>query len=303
MKTVRAGTKRTPPPTPTRPPVIPPARQIRTAASSFTPVSSSRPSRQDQLHRDRDQEQGEEIGDSALGDPLLDRGAEDDADGGGDREQQAGGDVDVAVDAALGESAEEADDHDRGEAGAGGEALAVAEPEDQQRHDHGAAADSEEAAEDSGDGADRRQLEERAVGALAGGHHAILRAVPPDSETPAARGDGDWAAALAPLREAPERAAILTDVDGTLAPIVERAEQAAVPAAAREVLAALSERYALVGCISGRRAEDARRLVGLDSLAYAGNHGLELLMPGERSPRPDASVAGREREAAEFLAG
>jgi trehalose 6-phosphate phosphatase len=126
--------------------------------------------------------------------------------------------------------------------------------------------------------------------------------VPADSETPGARGGADWAAALAPLREEPERAAILTDVDGTLAPIVERAEDAAVPAAAREVLAVLSERYALVGCISGRRAEDARRLVGLDSLAYAGNHGLELLMPGEEAPHPDPSLAGREGEAAAFLA-
>jgi trehalose-phosphatase len=126
--------------------------------------------------------------------------------------------------------------------------------------------------------------------------------VPADSETPGARGGADWAAALAPLRQAPERAAILTDVDGTLAPIVERAEEAAVPAAAREVLAALSERYALVGCISGRRAEDARRLVGLGSLAYAGNHGLELLMPAEEAAQADPSVAGRETEAAEFLA-
>jgi trehalose 6-phosphate phosphatase len=126
--------------------------------------------------------------------------------------------------------------------------------------------------------------------------------VPPDPETPVARGGADWAAALAPLREAPENAAILTDVDGTLAPIVERAQDAAVPAAAREALAALSERYALVGCISGRRAEDARRLIGLDSLAYAGNHGLELLMPGEETPQPDPSVAGREHEASEFLA-
>jgi trehalose 6-phosphate phosphatase len=125
--------------------------------------------------------------------------------------------------------------------------------------------------------------------------------VPPDSETPG-RAGGDWTAALAPLREEPGRTAILTDVDGTLAPIVERAEAAAVPAPAREVLAALSERYALVGCISGRQAQDARRLVGLDSLAYAGNHGLELLLPGEEAPRPDPSVAGREREAAEFLA-
>jgi trehalose 6-phosphate phosphatase len=122
--------------------------------------------------------------------------------------------------------------------------------------------------------------------------------VPHDPES----GGGDWAARLEPLRREPERAAILTDVDGTLAPIVERAEDAAVPAAAREALAALSERYALVGCISGRRAEEARRLVGLDSLAYAGNHGLELLLPGEEAVQPDPSVAGRETEAAEFLA-
>ncbi|HEV2791477.1 MAG TPA: trehalose-phosphatase [Solirubrobacterales bacterium] len=115
-------------------------------------------------------------------------------------------------------------------------------------------------------------------------------------------GGGDWAARLEPLRSEPGRTAVLTDVDGTLAPIVERAEDAAVPAAAREALAALSERYALVGCISGRRAEEARRLVGLDSLAYAGNHGLELLMPGEDSPRPDPSIEGRESEAADFLA-
>jgi trehalose 6-phosphate phosphatase len=107
---------------------------------------------------------------------------------------------------------------------------------------------------------------------------------------------------LGPLREEPQRAAILTDVDGTLAPIVERAEEAAVPAAARELLAALSERYGLVGCVSGRQAEEARRLVGLDQLAYAGNHGLELLMPGESAPQPDPSLDGREHEAAEFVA-
>jgi trehalose 6-phosphate phosphatase len=115
-------------------------------------------------------------------------------------------------------------------------------------------------------------------------------------------GGGDWAARLEPLRREPERAAVLTDVDGTLAPIVERAEDAAVPPAAREALAALSERYGLVGCISGRQAKEARRLVGLDSLAYVGNHGLELLLPGEDAPRADPSMAGHEEQAAEFLA-
>jgi trehalose 6-phosphate phosphatase len=118
-----------------------------------------------------------------------------------------------------------------------------------------------------------------------------------DSQTtPAA-----WRALLEPLRAEPARAAILTDVDGTLAPIVERAEEAAVPAEAREVMAALAARYGLVGAVSGRRAADARRLVGLDELAYAGNHGLELLLPGEAEPSPDPSLHGREGDAAAFI--
>ncbi|HEU4906930.1 MAG TPA: trehalose-phosphatase [Solirubrobacterales bacterium] len=107
---------------------------------------------------------------------------------------------------------------------------------------------------------------------------------------------------LARLREDPARAAIFTDVDGTLAPIVPRPEEAAVPARASELLARLSERYGMVGCISGRQAGEARRLVGVDGIAYAGNHGLELLLPGEETPRFDPALQGREGDAAGFLA-
>jgi trehalose 6-phosphate phosphatase len=114
---------------------------------------------------------------------------------------------------------------------------------------------------------------------------------------------GNASALLEPLRRDPAKAAVLTDIDGTLAPIVERAEDAAVPEAARTALAALSRRFRLVACISGRQALDARRLVGLDDLAYAGNHGLELLLPGDPEPRPDPSVDGRDGEAAKFLEG
>jgi trehalose 6-phosphate phosphatase len=103
------------------------------------------------------------------------------------------------------------------------------------------------------------------------------------------------------LRADPARTAIFTDIDGTLAPIVERPEQAAVPARATELLTALAARFGLVGCISGRRAREARELVGVEGVAYAGNHGFELLLPGETEPRLDPAVRGRERQATEFV--
>jgi trehalose 6-phosphate phosphatase len=81
---------------------------------------------------------------------------------------------------------------------------------------------------------------------------------------------------LARLAEAPDRAAVLLDVDGVLAPIVERPEDARVPDETRGILAALASHYALVACISGRMTDDARRIVGVPQLTYVGNHGLEL---------------------------
>jgi trehalose 6-phosphate phosphatase len=108
-------------------------------------------------------------------------------------------------------------------------------------------------------------------------------------------------AALAPIREDPSRAGLLLDVDGTLAPIAERPEGAAVPERTRELLRELARAYALVACISGRRALDARRVVGLDELAYSGNHGLELLLPGDEEPRPDPSLDGHDDDASRFV--
>ena len=92
------------------------------------------------------------------------------------------------------------------------------------------------------------------------------------------------AGALRPIAEAPGSAAVLCDIDGTLAPIVERAEEARVPPEATRMLAELARRYAVVACISGRSALDARRLVGVGGIAYAGAHGAELLWPGDRDP-------------------
>jgi trehalose 6-phosphate phosphatase len=88
--------------------------------------------------------------------------------------------------------------------------------------------------------------------------------------------------ALARLSEDPALAAVLLDVDGTLAPIVARPELAEVPAETQAEVARLTERYALVGCISGRSGEEARRLVGVDGVVYVGVHGLELAREAER---------------------
>ena len=82
---------------------------------------------------------------------------------------------------------------------------------------------------------------------------------------------------LALISGAPERSAILLDVDGVLAPIVDVPHEAAVPPVTQDELRRLWARYALVACISGRAAPDARRVVGLDELVYVGEHGLELV--------------------------
>lgn len=107
---------------------------------------------------------------------------------------------------------------------------------------------------------------------------------------------------LAGFCNEPARAAILCDIDGTLAPIVADPEAAVVPGEAREVLRELASRYSVVACVSGRRAEAARHMVGLDELAYAGNHGLELLRPGDREPRIHPALGERSDAARAFLA-
>lgn len=85
---------------------------------------------------------------------------------------------------------------------------------------------------------------------------------------------------LAPLRADPARGAILLDVDGTLAPIVRDPDAATVPERMRRVVHRLTETYGLVGCVSGRQASVARRMVGIGSIPYAGSHGAELLLRG-----------------------
>lgn len=80
---------------------------------------------------------------------------------------------------------------------------------------------------------------------------------------------------LTRLAAEPARAAVLLDVDGTIAPIVTRPEDARVPAETRAELERIGRGYALLGFVSGRAGEEARRIVGVAGGRYVGAHGLE----------------------------
>jgi trehalose 6-phosphate phosphatase len=110
------------------------------------------------------------------------------------------------------------------------------------------------------------------------------------------------AQALRPLRDDPGRAAVLCDIDGTLAPIVERADAARVPEEVTVMLSRLARRYGCVACISGRSAAEARRLVGVGGISYAGSHGAELLGPGDATAQVVPAFKSWESRVRRFAA-
>lgn len=83
--------------------------------------------------------------------------------------------------------------------------------------------------------------------------------------------------------------AILLDYDGTLTPIAARPELATLSAEARVLLRRL-ETVATVGIVTGRDMATIRNLIGVDGLAYASDHGFDMMLPdGHRE-----TVAGAE---------
>ncbi len=101
--------------------------------------------------------------------------------------------------------------------------------------------------------------------------------------------DGHLAELLQPLTADPRHGAIVCDIDGTLAPIAPRPELARVPAGTLELLERLTGIYALVACVTGRPAGEARRMVPVDAVAIAGNHGLEVWKDGQVEIEPEAA--------------
>lgn len=74
------------------------------------------------------------------------------------------------------------------------------------------------------------------------------------------------------------RLSVFLDYDGTLTGITGRPEEACLPVKTREALEALSARFPLA-VVSGRSLSDIKARVGIDSIVYAGNHGLEISSP------------------------
>jgi trehalose 6-phosphate phosphatase len=72
--------------------------------------------------------------------------------------------------------------------------------------------------------------------------------------------------------------AVFLDYDGTLTPIVDDPDEALLTATMRATIESLAS-VTLVAIVSGRDLADVRAKVGIDRIAYAGSHGLDILHP------------------------
>jgi trehalose 6-phosphate phosphatase len=103
---------------------------------------------------------------------------------------------------------------------------------------------------------------------------------------------GEGLGPLGVMAEDPRASAVLTDYDGTLAPIVDDPELAKPFREVPEILARLSDRFAVVGVVSGRPAEFlATTLGGAGGTVHlVGVYGAEWVENGQvrRVPQLDA---------------
>jgi trehalose-phosphatase len=100
-----------------------------------------------------------------------------------------------------------------------------------------------------------------------------------EAGSPIVSGTDALEAFMSAAAEAPEAAALVCDIDGTISPIAPTPADAHVPAAFRELLAALTQRLGLIVFATGRTLEDGRRMIPLEGAAYVGTHGLETMAP------------------------
>lgn len=80
---------------------------------------------------------------------------------------------------------------------------------------------------------------------------------------------------------------LFLDYDGTICPLSKETYHPVLSSAMREMLEKLKRKPCVkVGIISGRSIKDLKKKIGLRSLVYSGNHGLEIEGPGIRFESP-----------------
>ena len=103
---------------------------------------------------------------------------------------------------------------------------------------------------------------------------------------------------LASFRNGEGRAGVLLDFDGTLSPIVAKPELARIRDGARDAIARLVGRYAVVAIVSGRTGDQLRELVGVEGVRLAALYGL-----AERVTPLAGGVLASVREVASSVPG
>ena len=80
------------------------------------------------------------------------------------------------------------------------------------------------------------------------------------------------------------RVGLFSDFDGTLTPLCDDPRDTSLSPVMRSVLAELSKKLDLVAVVSGRDVNYLREMIGLESVTYVGNHGLEVWKAGVEEP-------------------
>ena len=86
------------------------------------------------------------------------------------------------------------------------------------------------------------------------------------------------------------RVGLFSDFDGTLTPLFDDPRNTTLSPAIRDTLSELSKRVEIVAVVSGRDMEFLREVIGLDSVTYVGNHGLEVWKSGDEQQERHAQV-------------
>ncbi len=88
------------------------------------------------------------------------------------------------------------------------------------------------------------------------------------------------------------RVGIFSDFDGTLTPIFDDPRNTVLSPANRDAIGELSTVVELVAIVSGRDLNTLRKMIGLASVTYVGNHGLEEWTPGGEGQASELQISG-----------